>query len=183
MPKYGLAQEIIAANGRIGPCAPFLNDIRSDRNHLRYQENILDDPVQGRATCGDRELENKNDCLNHPDTPSFKPNVCRMKMEIDISRPHSSGASPLKLSECPLKWRGTIVGLAAPQAGGCDWPEFERRLLEMGFVEGARVEIRHEGPIGRDPIAVVLDHTLIALRRRDAAAVLVRTLDDEVLPQ
>ena len=44
----------------------------------------------------------------------------------------------------------------------------------MGFVEGARVEIIHEGFIGHDPIAVRLDDTRIALRRRDARSVLVR---------
>ena len=32
--------------------------------------------------------------------------------------------------------------------------ELERRLLEMGFVEGAAVRILHEGFPGRDPIAV-----------------------------
>ncbi len=29
--------------------------------------------------------------------------------------------------------------------------ELERRLLEIGFVEGARIEVLHEGFIGRDP--------------------------------
>jgi ferrous iron transport protein A len=52
--------------------------------------------------------------------------------------------------------------------------ELERRLLEMGFVEGARVEILHEGFIGRDPICVKLDEARVALRRREAAGVLVR---------
>jgi ferrous iron transport protein A len=52
--------------------------------------------------------------------------------------------------------------------------ELERRLLEMGFVEGARVEILHEGFIGRDPICVRLDDMRVALRRREARSVLVR---------
>jgi len=54
--------------------------------------------------------------------------------------------------------------------------ELERRLLEMGFVEGARIEVLHEGFIGRDPIAVQLDDMRIALRRREAADVMVRSL-------
>ncbi|HLO78593.1 MAG TPA: FeoA family protein [Magnetospirillum sp.] len=54
--------------------------------------------------------------------------------------------------------------------------ELERRLIEMGFVEGARVEILHEGFPKRDPIAVrVADHT-VALRRAEADAVLVKCL-------
>jgi len=52
--------------------------------------------------------------------------------------------------------------------------ELERRLLEIGFVEGARVEILHEGFLGRDPIVVRLDDTRVALRRREARAVIVR---------
>ena len=58
-------------------------------------------------------------------------------------------------------------------AGGLAASELERLLLEMGFVEGARVEILHEGFIGRDPICVRLDDRRVALRRRDADSVLV----------
>jgi len=32
--------------------------------------------------------------------------------------------------------------------------ELERRLLEIGFVEGARFEVLHEGLFGRDPLTV-----------------------------
>lgn len=54
-------------------------------------------------------------------------------------------------------------------------PEIESRLIELGFVEGAEVNILHEGPIGRDPIAVRINGTTIALRRREAMAILVTT--------
>jgi ferrous iron transport protein A len=57
--------------------------------------------------------------------------------------------------------------------------ELELRLIEMGLVEGAFLEILHEGFPGRDPIAVrVNDHT-VALRRGEANAVIVRQLVDE----
>jgi ferrous iron transport protein A len=52
--------------------------------------------------------------------------------------------------------------------------ELERRLLEMGFVEGAMIEVLHEGLFGRDPIAVRVDDTRVALRRREAGAVTVK---------
>jgi len=58
-------------------------------------------------------------------------------------------------------------------AHGLTAAELERRLLELGFVEGAEVEVLHEGPLGRDPIAVRLNDTTIALRRREAMAVFV----------
>ena len=70
---------------------------------------------------------------------------------------------------------GVIAEVRTAQAeGGLEGAELERRLLEMGFVEGARVEILHEGFIGRDPICVRLDDMRVALRRRDARSVLVR---------
>ena len=52
-------------------------------------------------------------------------------------------------------------------------PELERRLLELGFVEGASVELLHQGLFGGDPIAVRVAATTIALRRREAMAVTV----------
>ncbi|MCP1611868.1 ferrous iron transport protein A [Azospirillum lipoferum] len=70
--------------------------------------------------------------------------------------------------------RAVVTGLdesavATPLPPG----ELERRMIEMGLIEGARVEILHEGFPGADPLAVrINDHTL-ALRRAEAHAVLV----------
>src|SRR5258708_40343327 len=58
-------------------------------------------------------------------------------------------------------------------AHGLSAMELERRLLELGFVEGAEVEVLHEGPLGGDPIAVRVNDSTIALRRREAMAILV----------
>jgi len=58
-------------------------------------------------------------------------------------------------------------------AHGLSAMELERRLLELGFVEGAAVEVLHEGPLGGDPIAVRVNDNTIALRRREAMAILV----------
>jgi ferrous iron transport protein A len=52
--------------------------------------------------------------------------------------------------------------------------ELERRLLELGFVEGARIELLHEGLLGRDPIAMKVDDMRVALRRREAVGLTVR---------
>jgi len=46
--------------------------------------------------------------------------------------------------------------------------ELERRLLELGLVEGAHVELLHEGLFGRDPIAIKVDDMRVALRRHEA---------------
>ncbi|WP_293904838.1 FeoA family protein [Phenylobacterium sp.] len=73
--------------------------------------------------------------------------------------------------------RGEIVDVRAeshPDGHGVDVHELQRRLLEFGFVEGARFEVLHEGAIWRDPIAIRLDDMRVALRRRDAEDVWVR---------
>lgn len=77
------------------------------------------------------------------------------------------------LSLCRRGWRGTVSALSPRAQAGISWDELERRLLEMGFIEGASVEVLHEGPFGKDPIAVRVDDTTVALRRRDADAILV----------
>jgi len=57
--------------------------------------------------------------------------------------------------------------------------DVERGLLEMGFVEGACVEVLHHGFWRRDPLAVRINQTMtVALRRCEASAVLVGPLLD-----
>jgi ferrous iron transport protein A len=72
--------------------------------------------------------------------------------------------------------RGVIVRVTGETGAdeAVEAQELERRLLEMGFVEGARIEVLHEGLFGRDPIAVRVDDTRVALRRREAGAVTVQ---------
>jgi len=55
-----------------------------------------------------------------------------------------------------------------------------RRLLEVGFVPGERIEIIEEIRPGGDPIAVRVGSSMFALRRREAQAVLVRLERPEV---
>ena len=73
--------------------------------------------------------------------------------------------------------KGEVMAVSSEMMTGvpdAEREELERRLLEIGFVEGARIEVLHEGFIGRDPIAVRLDDMRVALRRREAQGVLVR---------
>ena len=50
------------------------------------------------------------------------------------------------------------------------------RLLEMGLLEGSHVEVFHEAPFGKDPIAVKVRGSLVALRRNEANAIEVTVL-------
>ena len=69
---------------------------------------------------------------------------------------------------------GVIHRIAAAEAGSAlSDIELESRLIEMGFVEGARVQVLHEGAVGRDPIAVRVENVTIAVRRREAMAIIV----------
>ncbi len=98
-----------------------------------------------------------------------------------IDSEHNKGA----LSACPLGsvqlgFRGRICAIrsgngSAQSVNGSEQPveDLESRLIELGFVEGAAVEVLHEGLLGRDPIAVRVDGVTIALRRREAMAVIV----------
>ena len=49
-----------------------------------------------------------------------------------------------------------------------------RRLCEMGFEEGAAVELTHVGPLGGDPLAVRVGQMTVALRRAEAMRIRVR---------
>jgi ferrous iron transport protein A len=69
---------------------------------------------------------------------------------------------------------GVIQHLAADTTNSAlSTIELESRLIELGFVEGAKVEVLHEGVVGRDPIAVRVENVTIAVRRREAMAIIV----------
>jgi len=89
---------------------------------------------------------------------------------------HADTTASIRLGHGARGLRGTVLRVGA--MGGDTYSgtglELERRLLEIGFVEGASVEIIHDGFIRGDPIAVKLDDMRVALRRRDAEAILVR---------
>jgi len=82
--------------------------------------------------------------------------------------------APMRLGMARRGYRGVILELCANKVeSALPATELESRLIELGFVEGARVEILHEGIIGRDPIAVRVDNVTIAVRRREAMAIIV----------
>jgi len=94
---------------------------------------------------------------------------------------HNVSAAPAcPLGSVQLGFKGRIS--AIQPANGSDHSvnssdrpveDLESRLIELGFVEGAAVEVLHEGLLGRDPIAVRVDGVTIALRRREAMAIIV----------
>jgi ferrous iron transport protein A len=81
--------------------------------------------------------------------------------EVAMTSPAPTFA-PLSLLRPGQKGR-----IAAISEGG----ELERRLVEMGFIEGAMIEVLHKGPFGSALMAVLVDRTRIALRHAEAACV------------
>lgn len=75
----------------------------------------------------------------------------------------------MSLNQLPLRKRARIVSV--------DWDRLAtheaRRLRELGFDEGVSVELLHQGPMGRDPIACRVGRMTVALRRTHAAAISV----------
>lgn len=85
----------------------------------------------------------------------------------------------IPLSEARPGARGVIVRVGEHCHHREHEAELERRLLELGLVEGARIELLHQGLFGRDPLAVKVDDMRVALRRREASRLMVQ-LDGEV---
>ncbi|HHW37609.1 MAG TPA: ferrous iron transport protein A [Bacillales bacterium] len=48
-----------------------------------------------------------------------------------------------------------------------------RRLLDLGFVKGAQIEVLRKSPLG-DPVAYLVNNTTIALRKEESNHIFVR---------
>lgn len=76
---------------------------------------------------------------------------------------HTHG-NPMTLTSLARGKRARICALLSDDS-------MQRRLLELGIIEGAEVEILHVGLIRRDPLAVRVDDRTVALRRSEAEAI------------
>lgn len=97
----------------------------------------------------------------------------RSDLPLNQANPHAQPrpAAPLSLCELERNRPAVIARIVVP-----DTPEQQHlalRLIEIGFVPGERVRVVAHGHPGREPIAVRLGHTTFALRRHEAALVLL----------
>jgi ferrous iron transport protein A len=87
----------------------------------------------------------------------------------------------IRLGSAPLGYRGTVEAIEpCDNASGISPEELESRLIELGFIEGVSIEVLHEGFFGRDPIAIRINNSTVALRRREAMASLVRDREQDI---
>lgn len=85
---------------------------------------------------------------------------------MDITAPPSADPAIRQLAALPVGGVATVEGIA--EAGA-----LSRRLLEIGFFPGARVEVVAAQWPGDDPMAVRVGGSTFALRRREAQLVRV----------
>ncbi len=70
-----------------------------------------------------------------------------------------------------IKGKHYVVHHVLHPDSAADWPQ---RLEELGFLPGERVTVMAHVRPGSDPLAVRVGHSTFALRRQEAACVLVR---------
>jgi len=78
---------------------------------------------------------------------------------------HCGPVETCRLNQLGIGCRGMVVAVGGD-------PEIRRRLLEMGFCNGARVELIRRAPLG-DPIEFRLRGYCLSLRAEQAANVSV----------
>jgi ferrous iron transport protein A len=79
-------------------------------------------------------------------------------------------AEPMTLDRLERDVPARVVGIGWAELGETE----ANRLRHFGFDEGARVELLHQGPFGRDPLAIRIGRMTVAIRRRHALAVQVQ---------
>ena len=96
---------------------------------------------------------------------------CRAWHEAPLAAPGQTDAI-WSLARLHKGARGVVSAIAEDTSAGAD--AGVRRLMELGFVPGERIEVIAELRPGGDPIAVRIGCSIFALRRREAQAVLVQ---------
>lgn len=92
-------------------------------------------------------------------------------MRIFAATMHEEQERPVGLDRMPEEQWARVVDLAgASDAAG---HQLLLRLLELGFVPGERVRVLRSGPSPAAPLAVRVGHSTFALRRHEAAFILV----------
>ena len=86
----------------------------------------------------------------------------------------NSASGPVSLENVSKDGLATVVDVRPNDAFGEHDLAVTRRLKELGFMPGAQVRVVAFGAIGRDPIAVRVAEGTFALRRIEAAKILVQ---------
>ena len=89
-----------------------------------------------------------------------------------IAAPDGVSLAPVSTSLAVLT-PGTVAAVVGVGLHGNTFTPVERRLLELGFVSGERIEVLAQAMPGGDPFVVRVGTTTFALRRREVETVWV----------
>lgn len=89
---------------------------------------------------------------------------------------HVNLANPKNLSEILIGEKCIVRELIAPS----DMPEWQTQLEDIGFIVGEPVTLMARGAFGGDPLVIRIGLSTFALRKAEAACVLVDVLQDKV---
>jgi ferrous iron transport protein A len=81
------------------------------------------------------------------------------------------GEMTLRLDQLPFRTPARVTGIDWSCLSDAD----ARRLRNLGFDEGVRIEALHGAPFGKDPLAIRIGRMMVAMRRAQAHAVSVET--------
>jgi ferrous iron transport protein A len=82
---------------------------------------------------------------------------------------HPAAALPHTLDRAATGARHTVAAVIAPPHSS----EWASRLEEIGFIAGEQVLVTARAPLGGDPLVVRVGQSTFALRRAEAACVLL----------
>lgn len=97
-----------------------------------------------------------------------------MASESRDGEAEQDGRTVMSLGAMKPGMRGIV--LAFDESAATTSPGTEERLREMGFAENLELELTHQSPFGKDPIAVRVGSMSVALRRHEASVVKVKLL-------
>ncbi|TDQ45769.1 FeoA family protein [Permianibacter aggregans] len=75
------------------------------------------------------------------------------------------------LNQLKQGMRANVLSIRANTSFGVNDDLVTQRLMELGFVPGATLQVLGFGFLGRDPMAVKLGNTKFALRQQEASKI------------
>ncbi len=113
-----------------------------------------------------------------------EPNGLRIKVgeeTVSLASAAAKRVHAVRIPALPVPLNEVPVGGAARVTEIRGHGQYQRRMLDMGLVPGAEVEVVRKAPLG-DPVEYRIGDTVIAMRRTDASSVLVEELSGSEHP-
>jgi ferrous iron transport protein A len=111
---------------------------------------------------------NLRPCHSSPESLTPRCNICKKPVQCEPFLFRS--ITTVRLCDLPKGASAVVERVEDVQAND----PIAQRLRDLGFVEGERVKLVAQGPVGADPLLVQIGYTRFALRRSEAARVTVQ---------